>query len=117
MKESQKSTPQECPTRVSHENLPEESTTRVVYKSVFYKSTRVSNNVWLFVFECMCAFGFVGSVLVDPDASPTKKIQARHHILNALFRPDKKEDTAYIQYILCVYIYRERETTGIYIYM
>ena len=105
MKESQKSTPQECPTRVSHENLPEESTTRVVYKSVFYKSTRVSNNVWLFVFECMCAFGFVGSVLVDPDASPTKKIQARHHILNALFRPDKKEDTAYIQYILCVYIY------------
>ena len=40
-----------------------EVVTRLYHKSVRQDPTRVLNNVWLFVFECVCAFGFVSSIL------------------------------------------------------
>ena len=54
-------------TKVSHESVPQERSTRV-------SPTRVSKNVWAFVFEYVFAFGFVDSIcffflrfLVHPD--------------------------------------------------
>ena len=44
-------------TKVSHESVPQERSTRV-------SPTRVSKNVWAFVFEYVFAFGFVGSILL-----------------------------------------------------
>ena len=85
---SHKSVPQECPRRVPHNSVPrrltvskrvlhesvpqecsiraspQECPTKVRHKSVLQKyATRVSNNGWPFVFECVCAFGFVGCIL------------------------------------------------------
>ena len=53
---AQNSFPQECLTRVSHKIFPQECSARA-------SPTRVSNNVWPFVFECVCALGFVGSIM------------------------------------------------------
>ena len=63
-----KSFAHECPTRV----LKRVSPTRVSCKSVSQRApparvsykgpTRVSNNDWPHVFECVCAFGSVGSI-------------------------------------------------------
>ena len=70
------SVPQECPTRVGVlqecPNAPHKCPTRVSYKSVPQECLQEhrlqqvltrANNAWPFVFDCVCAFGFVGSIL------------------------------------------------------
>ena len=60
---------EECPPMVSHKRVPvskesAECSTRVPNESVPRECPiRVSNIVWLFVFKCLCAFEFVGSIL------------------------------------------------------
>ena len=61
---SHKSVLQECSARASHKSVPQECPTRVSYKTFPQECpTRVSKIVWVFAFEYMSAFGFVGSIL------------------------------------------------------
>lgn len=63
---SDKSVPLTCPTRVSHKGVPPESASRLPHNNIPQEClTRTSNNVESFVFECVCAFRFVGSILSE----------------------------------------------------